>query len=319
MTAEPSILIVSTVADVATDAVVEALTRRGACFVRINTEDLPFEMSLTLRYGETEQLCAIGDHTLSPATVWYRRVRAPARPESMDAGVHAFCLRENRAALLGGLLGLPARWMSHPAAVWQAEFKPHQLCVAERLGLRIPKTLVSNDPEAIRQFHHAAGPLIVKPADSGHYSEGGESFAIYTTRLTHEHLDHVDEARLAPSIYQQLIYKRFDVRVTWVGEKWFAAAIHSQTDPAAQVDWRRTDNPDLPHSRIDLPPSLVDQLRVLMGRLNLKFGCIDLVQTPQDDFVFLEVNPSGQWLWLDDQLDFGISDTIAAWLMEAGS
>ena len=157
--------------------------------------------------------------------------------------------------------------------------------------------------------------MIVKPARSGHFWQDGEEYSVFTSALTAEHLDSLDDARWTPSIYQERVPKDVDVRVTFVGDKVFAAAIHSQTDPAASVDWRKTENPDLPHSRMDLPNLLIDQLRQLMTRLNLTFGCIDLVKTPDGGYVFLEVNPSGQWLWLDDQLDFGISAAVADWLV----
>jgi glutathione synthase/RimK-type ligase-like ATP-grasp enzyme len=130
-----------------------------------------------------------------------------------------------------------------------------------------------------------------------------------------EHLDEIESARLSPTIYQALIPKRYDVRVTIVGEQVFAAAIDSQSDPAAALDWRLTDNPALPHHTITLPDRLVRQLRHLMDSLGLTFGAIDLIQTPDGEFVFLEVNPSGQWLWLDSMLNLGISEAVATWLI----
>jgi glutathione synthase/RimK-type ligase-like ATP-grasp enzyme len=99
-----------------------------------------------------------------------------------------------------------------------------------------------------------------------------------------------------------------------VGEEVFAAAIYSQTDPAALVDWRQTENPELPHHHTTIPDALADRLRELLRMLGLSFGAIDLVKTPEDDYVFLEVNPSGQWLWLDDKLDLGITRAVATWL-----
>jgi len=313
---ESAILIVSTVADTATDTVVQSLIARRVAHQRINTEDFPFERALTLDYqAEGQTSIAIGGSTVKQTrSIWYRRVRSPAKPERMDPGIYDFCLRENRAALLGGLLTQSTRWMSHPAAVWRAEFKPYQLRIAQEVGLRIPKTIVSNDPDAIRRAFRDFGPLIVKPTRSGHFHQAGEEFSIFTSRVTVEHLAELDAAKWAPSIYQEWISKRYDIRVTCVGSRVFAAAIHSQTDPAAAVDWRQTVNAGLPHSPIELPAPLVEQLQRLLRRLDLAFGCLDLVLTPDNEYVFLEVNPSGQWLWLDDQLNFGISDTVAEWL-----
>ncbi|WP_313912720.1 MvdC/MvdD family ATP grasp protein [Tahibacter sp.] len=312
---EPAVLIISTVVDVATDAVVNSLAERGIRHHRVNTEDYPFDRSLTLDYqAARNEGLSFGATAVSPVSIWYRRLRSPTRPESMDAGIYDFCLRENRAALLGGLCGQSVRWMSHPSAVWQAELKPFQLRVAQDAGFRIPRTIVSNDPVAIRQAYVDFGPLIVKPVRSGYFKEGDDEFSIFTSLIAEEHLSTLDSAKWTPSIYQELVPKRYDVRVTCVGRRLFSAAIHSQTDPAAVVDWRRTDNPLLPHSRLDLPVEVSDRVLDLMERLGLSFGCVDLVLTPSNEYVFLEVNPSGQWLWLDDQLDFGISSAVAAWL-----
>ena len=107
------------------------------------------------------------------------------------------------------------------------------------------------------------------------------------------------------------------MRVTIVGRKLFAAAIDSQSDPNAEVDWRNTSNPRLPHIPITLPDQIADLLLRMMDKLHLTFGAIDLIQTVNDDYLFLEINPSGQWLWLDDMLSFGISDSIAEWLSES--
>lgn len=318
MTADPEVLIISTAVDSATDEVVRILGERGANVTRVNSEDFPFDGMLSIDFQDASGtvLQFNGKKADAPA-IWYRRLRTPSKPEEMDPGIYDFCLRENRAAMLGGLMTQRTRWMSHPTAVWQAEFKPFQLRVAQEVGLQIPRTVVSNDPEMIARAHSQFGEMIVKPARSGHFWQGGEEFAVFTSALTAEHVESLDDARWTPSIYQERVPKDVDIRATIVGDRVFAAAIHSQTDPAASVDWRQTTNADLPHSRIELPVVLLEQLRQLMASLGLVFGCIDLVKTPTGGYVFLEVNPSGQWLWLDDQLDLGISEAVADWLIAA--
>lgn len=145
----------------------------------------------------------------------------------------------------------------------------------------------------------------------------GKEYAIFTSRVLEQHLEEIERARLSPAIYQELIPKKFDLRVTVVGKKIFAVAIDSQSDPAAAIDWRRTENPKLPHHPIVLPTKLSDQLLILMDSLRLTFAGIDMILSESGEYVFLEVNPSGQWLWLDEMLGCGISDAIAKWLGEA--
>lgn len=312
------ILVISTIADVATDEVVRILSERGARFIRVNTEDFPFDSSVTIGFQNSGKVAlSFRGKPVVHRAIWYRRVRTPARPEQMDIGIYDFCLRENRAALLGGLVTQQTRWMSSPDAVWKAEFKPYQLRAAQDVGFTIPRTIISNDPEAIRQAYGEFGRMIVKPVRSGHFWQDGKEHSVYTSEVTPAEIPFLDEARWTPSIYQELVPKKYDIRVTCVGDQLFTAAIHSQGDPAAVVDWRKTDDPHLPHSRIELPTAILGKLQMLMRQLNLQFGCIDLVLTPSGDYVFLEVNPSGQWLWLDDQLDLGISRAVADWLAAA--
>ncbi len=229
-----------------------------------------------------------GEAIPTPSRIWYRRVRTPAKPDSMDEGVYTFCLQENRAAMLGSILALPGPWMSHPAAVWQAEYKPFQLATASEIGLRIPRTIVTNDPLAIRKAFTEFQEMVVKPARTGYIVRNGQEFAIFTSRIMEQHLQELESARWSPAIYQELIPKRFDLRITIIGRRIFAAAIDSQSDPAAAIDWRQTSNSKLPHKPFTLPDEILNLLFRLMDSLRLTFGAIDMIQTPDGEYVFLE-------------------------------
>lgn len=316
------VLIVSTIADTATDEVVRRLLRLDIPVKRLNTEEYPFSSTLAFRPENSAGRSWItlnGESISNPSRIWYRRVRTPPKPNGMDDGVYTFCLQENRAALIGSIMGLPGPWMSHPSAVWQAEYKPFQLTLATKAGLRIPATVITNDPSTIREAFREFREMIVKPVRTGYLTCEGQELAIFTSRVLEQHLEELESARLSPAIYQTLVPKRFDLRITIVGRKIFAAAIDSQTDPSAAIDWRHTTNPNLPHRPFLLPEEIAKKLLLLMDSLRLTFAAIDMVQTPDGEYMFLEVNPSGQWLWLDDMLGLGISDAVAEWLAGAQS
>lgn len=315
MTPKSSVFIVSTRADSATDEIVERLATRNVPHFRFNTEDFPFAHALTYTPAQHGTwLSCNGESIPQPTSIWYRRVRTGPAPVGMDDGVATFCRQEARAAILGSIMGQSTRWMSHPAAIWQAEFKPFQLHLAATLGLRIPQTVITNEPIRVRAAFRDFGSMIVKPTRTGYVETSDGAYAIYTTRVLEEHLDYIESARWSPAIYQELIPKAYDLRVTIVGARYFAALIDSQSDPSALTDWRQTSNPALPHERTMLPDAIVGKLYEMMGALRLTFGAIDLIQTIDGDYVFLEINPSGQWLWLDDMLGLGISDSVANWL-----
>lgn len=319
---ERRVAIVSTRVDVSTDAVVRELGRRGIPCMRFNTDEFPYDARLTTRIDSKHASASLRSTThaienLDSATgVWFRRIRTPMPPPNSAAGVHEYCINESRAALIGSLIGTQKRTMSPPHAIWRAEHKIEQLRVAARLGFTIPQTTVTNDPDEVRRAYAATGGrLVVKAVRRGYIRLGDDDErAVYTSIVKEEHLDRDAAIQLAPAIYQRLVAKRCDVRATVVGGKLFAAEIDSQQDPEAVTDWRRTSDPELPHRRAELPAHLRVLIQGLMTALELRFGAIDLVRTPDDEYVFLEVNPNGQWLWLDDQLDLGITSAIASWL-----
>ena len=305
--------------DLATDAVVRALQDLDTPVVRVNTEDLPFSGVIDYSIGVPQPELIFSERGGAEdwfGAVWYRRLRIPTTPPGMDAGIYDFCVRENRSALIGGLIGHETRWMSHPGAIWKAEFKPYQLRIAAQIGLDIPKTLISNRPESIRAFYQKYGPIIAKPVRSGYVVKDGVECAVFTTKLEDEAMIDLSDASLSPTIYQEFLPKAYDIRVTIVGRKLFAVTIDSQSDPNAVIDWRKTENPLLPHAPIELPEPLQQSLLELMSRMSLTYGAIDLVLTPDGRYVFLEINPNGQWLWIDEMLSLGISDSIAEWLSE---
>jgi glutathione synthase/RimK-type ligase-like ATP-grasp enzyme len=312
----PHVLVLSTAVDPATDAVLNCLDRRGTRVTRVDTENYPYQHGSSLFVSDEGVYAGWG----KIGSIWYRRIRSPVKPEAMDSAVHDYCCHEAQGFLVGSALAMRVPAMSDPARVWAAENKLFQLRMAVEVGLSVPKTVVTNEPATIKDFFFDTGSaMVVKPLRSGYIEIGGEDRAVFTNRVLKRHLDQVDSAALCPAIYQEFVDKICDVRVTAVGEKLFVAEIDSQSDPEAAVDWRRTSNPRLPHRAATLPDDLAARVRTLMQRLGLAFGALDFVRSASGEYFFLEVNPNGQWLWLEDFLDFPIAETVADWLSEKAS
>ena len=103
--------------------------------------------------------------------------------------------------------------------------------------------------------------------------------------------------------------------MTVVGRDTFAAEIMSQSHRSSETDWRATEDPDIEHRLHELPDRVRSQCINLVERLGLEFGAIDLALTADGGYTFFEINPNGEWLWLEDRLGFPISETIAKWLV----
>lgn len=304
-----TVLVVSTRLDVAAEAVSLHLQQMGVPVQRLNTESFPLTSTGGLRWPGAPQVTWQSANTEiafeDVGSVWFRRHRLPQIPASVSPGDAEYCLRESEWFVKGLLMTLrervsPARWMSDPVWVSRAESKMLQLEVAAQCGLRIPRTLVTNNWNLVRRFFdECRRQVVAKALRLGYFDYGNSQSSVFTTVLSAEHLQDEMAVRLAPVIYQEHLEKAADLRVTIVGERIFAAGIDSQSDPAARTDWRAAQS-DLVHARYDLPSNLRSSCLRLMRRLGLVYGALDFVLTPEGQHIFLEVNPSGQWLWLDD-------------------
>ena len=324
MTEDIDVLLVTTTIDAASGAVADALKRDGIKFYRLNTEDLPLgaKSSCAFRPGARRLCWHSKDRVVSLDTVkcvWFRRHRLPSLPPDMIPAHAEYCLRESQWFLRGLLWNLAeqvpaANWMSPPADIQRAESKMLQLQVAGAVGLACPETLIANNPDEIRAFfNRQEGRVVVKPLRLGYFDYGHVQTATYTSTVCEADLACDEALKAAPVIYQRHLEKLWDIRVTIVGESIYAAAIHSQETASARVDWRRADV-ELEHKKHVLPDDIAKACRRLMKVLNLRFGAIDFVLTPDGQYVFLEINPNGQWLWIEDKLGYPITNRIAKWL-----
>jgi hypothetical protein len=311
------VLVVTASYDAAAELVLRALREMGAQAFRLDTDRFPSEV--LARFRPPSELCLSYDgetiQAISIRAVWYRRHVAPVLTDGIVSGVRDFCERETRAFLDGVLATLPVqRWMSQPQSIRLAERKPYQLGEASRLGFKIPETMITNDPRAVRTIH-GRYELVAKAISSGYIMHDDDTGAIFTSHVSPADLEDLEGLRLAPVTFQEYIAKKSDIRVTCIGKTVFAAELLSQERESSRIDWRATDDPLLPHQKHELPIEVARRCTALVENLGLAFGAIDLALTPAGDYVFFEINPNGEWLWLQDRLGFPIAEAIAQWLV----
>jgi glutathione synthase/RimK-type ligase-like ATP-grasp enzyme len=154
-----------------------------------------------------------------------------------------------------------------------------------------------------------SNPVVPRSADAD------EEWSAFTRPIRRRDLAYHRTIRYAPVIIQEYVPKLLEVRATVVGSQVFAAAIHSQRSHRTRHDWRHYDFDRTPHEAHALPDRVSQLCIDLVQSLNLNFGAIDLVLTPDDEYVFLEINPSGQWLWIQELTELPIGEAIADLLM----
>lgn len=205
------------------------------------------------------------------------------------------------------------------------EEKCAQLLVAAQVGLDVPSTLYTADLRFARDFHRQqAGSIIYKPftpfiRTSGGTAERPERVGtLYTSRVKEEDLQETEGRVPTPGIFQPYVDKQLELRIVIVGRRLFACAIHSQDSRRTRTDWRRYDLDHVRHEPYELPAQVADKLLRLMDRLGLVFGSVDMIVTTEGRFVFLEVNPNGQFDWIAQLTGLPIYENLAS-MLSAGS
>jgi hypothetical protein len=311
MAAMRSILICTEVEDVHGTSVHLALERMGHHAQRWFGSDLPQHDAIsaeldggfttTLRSGEDRIDLETYD------TVWHRRIGAPLPCADLLEADRLLAERECRIFLDSFLLKAAplAFWVNPPAAARQVErSKLDQLVTARRLGWAVPATLISNDPARIRTFLRRNRPhqVVVKPFRQivWRAAESDQYALAFTAVVNEESLPCDRILRQCPSIYQQRIRKAHELRITCMGQHVVATRLNSQrTEAQGQLDWRSVEVESLGVEEVVLPEQVNTACLKLLEALGLVFGCIDLIVNERDEYIFLEVNQMGQFLWIE--------------------
>lgn len=313
------ILVISSESDDHAVAVMQELQRRDASAAMLDTGKYPSESGLTIAYNGSGtgsfsfaqpggEVIPLNDCRVA----WWRR----PQPFTLDPALRAepgrsFALNESFEAIAGLWQCLDALWINHPTREEVAARKAYQLKVAQSLGMRTPHTCITNDPERAREFIAGHGPeRTVYKAFSATEAAWRE------TRVLREgELALIDSVRYAPVIFQEYIEADIDLRVTVIGKKIFAAEVHSQAT-AYKVDYRM-DMASATMGAHKLPAALERKLHAFMDRMGLIYGAIDLRRKPDGEYVFLEINPSGQWLFIEERTKQPITEAFVDYLLEA--
>jgi glutathione synthase/RimK-type ligase-like ATP-grasp enzyme len=325
------VLIVTNRADLHADIVSAKLAAMGGAPFRLNLDDFPKHFSLNLefthgRWGGELVYLPSGD-TLSVGdigAVWMRKkARFSFLSEDLAPQEQAYAEGEMEHVLFSVLYSLDCYWMSHPAALRGASWKGEQLLRAARLGFRVPPSLVTSRRDGVDAFRaKMGGDIVFKSLSSPSLAAEAVSpeeriaGALPTTRITDEHEAALDAVVELPCFFQQYVPKRYELRVTVIGNRVFAARIDSQEDARTVVDYRDF-SAEIRYTAERLPPEIEHRCLELVRSYGLNYGAIDLIVTPGGEYVFLENNPAGQFLFIEELVpELNMTGALAECLLE---
>lgn len=316
----PKVLIVTSKADLHADYVVNKMNSRGVASARFNSDEMPTTLRVAYRLTQGHAVWDSSDQRKrflfkpdEQLSVWYRKPLASRFEANSQKPVVGFVMRETDAYMADLVASLKVKWVNHPEINRAARNKLAQLRLAHELGIRVPRTLVTNDPQSALEFAESVQPagIIYKTLTHPFIEETTTTFRSVFTSAVHFSPEKLRAVELSPCLFQEKIQKECELRVTVIGEHVFAIRIYSQDQEETALDWRRDQHKiTLRQEVVGLEPEVQKVCIEITKRLGLTFGAIDIIVTPEGEHVFVEINPNGQWLWKEVLLGLQISEAL---------
>lgn len=310
------VLILSTNLDKETDIVCVELIRRGIDYVRLNVEDI--HNNFSVEYGvehDSNSHCRIKIGSLLTdlseiSAVWLRDFDyALIHPNSGDLNT-AFIFQQWNDSLQHLFSTIENRWINNFEATHRANNRMRQLTLAKQLGFNIPSTLITNNPEKARRFYYEHEEDIILKVLHHHDIELLDKvYSIYSHRVTSKDVTKFEDLGYAPSVLQERIHTCSEYRVIVVKDKVFSVQF------GLERELQCNDMHRIPLSRLSMKPALLGnehelQCIKLVKSLGLDYGAIDFVMDENGKLFFLEVNPTGDWLWIERKTKLPITRAV---------
>lgn len=310
------VLLIAERSDLSADLVVAELTRVGVGFYRFNCDDFPQASTASWDPINKHAILTLYEKSIDLkkfTSAWYRRTPPLVQNPDIPQSVNRFVDREILSFLDGLWECSTVPWINRPANASRAENKLNQLSLAHDLGFCLPRTMVTNNPAMARSFVSAVPSAVVKSLTGGRLILLEDTWRLYTHTVSRANLDAGAPIQCAPCILQERINKRSDIRITVIGNNIYSAEII--TGENQDVDWRAVDPAAITYRRHRIEVDLAERCQMMLSRLGLTYGAFDFILTPQGKYVFLELNPAGQWGWIEHELEYLITESIVQHLI----
>jgi glutathione synthase/RimK-type ligase-like ATP-grasp enzyme len=252
-------------------------------------------------------------------TLWVHRGMSAVPAPTLHPADIEFVRAESRQMLEGVFteISREAFCVNPRIAIARIRSKMNELSLAKKCDLFVPHTLFSNNPEKIRSFFDQNdGQVVVKHTSQMHWesSEDKSVKMTYTSRISSQHLRNDFQISACPSIFQKEIKKDFELRIVFMGNTIFAIKLDSQKNKET-LDWRLECDGSLPCSLFSMPKNELSKVKNFIKESGLMYGSIDMIVDVFGNYVFLEVNETGQFLWIEELLpDVPLLDCFSEFL-----
>lgn len=229
------------------------------------------------------------------SAVYWRTINRIQVPQTGNADTDSLAYRDSMSTLRTLLNGCPARWVNSWQAYQFHQEKPLQLAKAAELGVRIPRSLISNSPQQVKSFVTSLDQAIYKPVYGGAHTEMINESMLDLNRLE-------KTLAISPVTIQEYV-KGTNIRSYVIGDKIFSAELRSES-----VDFREDHSTEL--IPLELPETVTQWAFQVKKAFGLEWTAIDWRRNKQGDYYFLEANPSPMFLHFEKQTNMPITQSL---------
>ncbi|MGA9840798.1 MAG: hypothetical protein WBQ25_00625 [Nitrososphaeraceae archaeon] len=311
------VLILTRKIDPEVDLIGIKLLQRGIDYCRLNIEDIPRE--IRIRYtiphdADSKMEISVRGGIINSSkipVVLLREFDLRSINFNDNDLSNTFSFQQWEDAYRSLRNNLKCEWINNPGSTIQASDRLKQLSIAKAVGFNIPSTLITNDPITARNFYYAHhGNIVLKTIHHHSIEIKKKIYYIYSHAAQKQDLSAFNDLVYAPCILQQRLDKKSDLRVTVIGKRVFAVELDSLSTVEGGHDINRCQMCNISKKAINLDNKTREKCIKLINSLGLKYGAIDFVIDKNADLFFLEVNPTGDWLWIEENADMQITDAM---------
>ncbi len=307
------------------EKVTEYIEKNNCEVIRFDVDLYPLHNRLSTVFQDEEWISILdtpdAQYRLDDiSAIWYRRAYNIGKglKEEIDSKFYGAAMGEIRNTLFGFFESVDAYSLGKPSVYRRLDSKEEQLKVAQKIGLTIPDTCLTNNPEEARKFIVKNKNVVAKMQTGFAIYENGVENVVFTNVVHEDKLEELDSLLYCPMQFQRMIEKKRELRITIVGRDVYAFEIDSQQSEDAKIDWRK-DGIKLIDKwvRTELPADVEAKLLELLDVYHVDYGAIDMIVSPEDEYYFIEINAAGEFFWLDNLTDGNlISKSIAELLCD---
>ncbi|WP_326982768.1 MvdD family ATP-grasp ribosomal peptide maturase [Chryseobacterium sp. MYb264] len=302
------------------EKVTEYIDKNGCEVIRFDVDLYPLKNKLTTSFQDGKWSTTLetpeAKHRLDDiAAIWYRRAYniGEGLREELEPKFFGAAMGEIRNTLFGFLESVDAYSLGKPSIYRRLDSKEEQLKIAEKIGLKIPESCLTNNADEARQFILKHKNVVAKMQTGFAIYEDGVENVVFTNVVSEDKLEELDSLLYCPMQFQKMIEKKKELRVTVVGRDVYAFEIDSQQSEDAKIDWRK-DGVNLIDKWVqtELPKDIEDKVLELLDVYHVDYGALDIIVSPDDEYYFIEINAAGEFFWLDNLTEGNlISKSIA--------